>query len=168
MKISNCVECGFYTSLNSKGLCSECVFKKNHQGKSRIEVYQERSKVNIKPKKKTVSIGRKTTRYERDQRNLEILRKDIETYEKVFNLKKPFCEECGKKLCTIFRYDDFIVDRFRFSHILSKGAYPEHRHNLLNFNLLCFDCHQKWDHGDKESMKIFETNKKIIEQILNY
>lgn len=51
-----CTSCGNDTFLqNKKGQCGECVFKKNHGGKSRQEVYQERQekkvikKYNIQP-----------------------------------------------------------------------------------------------------------------------
>lgn len=167
MIFENCTECGRPTILNSKGLCPNCVFKKNHSGKSQVEIYQERSKANIKVKKKSDSI--KQNLIKKKEKHDALIKEDEKTYEEVFGSKPPYCEECSTRLSSIFRNDEgFVVDRFRFSHILSKGAYPEHRHNILNFNLLCFNCHQKWDHGDKESMRIFEENKKIIAQILNY
>lgn len=37
-----------------------------------------------------------------------------------------------------------------FSHIKSKGAYPELRLDETNIQLLCLPCHQAYDQGTKE------------------
>ena len=77
------------------------------------------------------------------------LKLDEETYKKVYNSSEKrmgfaFCEECGKILSNSFRDSSGkIVNRFQYSHILSKGAFPEYRHNILNFNILCQDHHQQ-------------------------
>ena len=48
------------------------------------------------------------------------------------------------------------------SHILSKGAHPEMAHDPRNVNILSFDAHQKWETGNRETMRIFEENQLII------
>jgi hypothetical protein len=101
------------------------------------------------------------------------LKLDEETYKKVYNSSEKrmgfaFCEECGKILSNSFRDSSGkIVNRFQYSHILSKGAFPEYRHNTLNFNILCQDHHQQWETGDRKSMKIYEKNQKVIEILKN-
>jgi hypothetical protein len=49
-----------------------------------------------------------------------------------------------------------------FSHILSKGSQPKLRHVKANINILCLECHQKWEFGDKKSMDIYPANEQII------
>ena len=49
--------------------------------------------------------------------------------------------------------------RYRYSHIIPKSISPELRHSIDNINHLCMSCHQKWDFGDKKSMKIYPKNK---------
>lgn len=97
----------------------------------------------------------------------KVLKEDESTYYTVFMCKKHECEECGSPLTKKFKDDKGkIIDRWQYSHILSKGAHPKLRNNPLNFNRLCFDCHQKWEFGDRKSMKIFIDNQFIIEKLL--
>ena len=62
-------------------------------------------------------------------------------------------------------------ERYMFSHILSKGSNPAFRHDKDNINILCLECHQVWEFGDKKSMGIYPENEEIIqmlrEKILN-
>lgn len=95
--------------------------------------------------------------------------KDEEFYELLWNSKPHYCEECD-----IFLGDDFrdengnVINRFRYSHILPKGGqYGEFRHRLENGNLLCLKHHEEWEHGDRTSMRIYQSNKPIIELMLN-
>jgi len=85
-------------------------------------------------------------------------------YKKIFDASDHKCEECGKSLNTEFRdFEGRIIARWRYSHILPKSIYPEFRHEELNINNLCFECHQEWENGDKQSMMIYLTNQKRIE-----
>jgi len=103
----------------------------------------------------------------------EIVKKDEETYEKVFNnADKLFnfvrCEECDLLLTTSFRDKKGKVNnRFMYSHILTKGAFPEHRHNEENFLLLCRDCHNRYEFGDRSNMKTYPKAEKIMNKLLN-
>ena len=56
------------------------------------------------------------------------------------------CSECGKSI---------EFDRSHCAHILSKGAFPQHRCNPENIVILCFDCHQTFDFESRESMAIW-------------
>ena len=49
-----------------------------------------------------------------------------------------------------------------FSHILSKGSQPRLRHNKENVNILCLQCHQSWEFGDKKAMRIYPSNEIMI------
>jgi len=89
---------------------------------------------------------------------------DTSTYLKVWNNKPHECEECGKWLEYAVQ-ENVIKDRSVFSHILSKGAFPEHRNNVENFNLLCFEHHQQYEFGNRKSMKIFKNNELIIDKL---
>lgn len=68
-----------------------------------------------------------------------------------------FCEECGK----------FIPcpSAVNVSHILTRGAHPEKAHDPRNVNILCYECHARWENGDRQNMKIYEKNQKIIEKL---
>lgn len=65
------------------------------------------------------------------------------------------CEECGKPIN--------FPSAVNVSHILSRGAHPDKAHDPRNVNILCFDCHAKWENGDRKSMRIYTKNEKIIE-----
>lgn len=85
-----------------------------------------------------------------------VLLKDLEVYSQIWNTKPHVCEEC----------DSFLGNEPKkefFSHILPKGKYPSLRHDLENFNLLCFDCHYKWEFLNKKGMKIYQLNLERIE-----
>jgi len=100
------------------------------------------------------------------KKSLVKIRKDNETYKLVWMSRPHNCEECD-----VFLGDDFddvngkVIDRFRYSHILTKGAFPEHRHNIMNFNLLCLKCHEEWENGAKEKMSIWDKNERVIEKL---
>lgn len=76
-------------------------------------------------------------------------------YKLAWDLKKvKQCEECNTVLRTF--------SRSYISHILSKGAFPSLRHNLDNYSLLCFQCHQTYEFGNRKSMNIYPKIEKII------
>lgn len=51
------------------------------------------------------------------------------------------------------------------SHILSRGAHPDMAHDPRNINILCPEMHERWENGDREGMRIFEGNQRIIEML---
>lgn len=180
IKLGICKKCGKEGQVNSRQLCSDCVFKESHGGESRIEVYSKRREIKRfnevkikvngiydyqkKPRKKRLNLLKK----EKLDKRKEILRKDEETYEAVFNSRPNKCEECGAWLPPMFRDDEgHIVARHQYSHIISKGADGEFRHNSKNFNRLCQLHHYIWEFGDRKSMKIYEGNQIIIQQLHN-
>lgn len=69
------------------------------------------------------------------------------------------CSEC---ITPLRQYSAVYV-----SHIISRGAAPEAAHDLRNVNILCFDCHNKWEHKTtRTSMRIYPSNQRIIEELL--
>lgn len=51
------------------------------------------------------------------------------------------------------------------SHILTRGAHPEMAHDPRNVNILCLASHNKWENGNRYAMRIYQSNKLIIEQL---
>lgn len=81
---------------------------------------------------------------------------DKKFYEELWSERPHYCEECDKHLGETWA-------KYMFSHILSKGSQPKLRHNKDNINILCLECHQKWEFGDKKSMNIYPGNERMIE-----
>ena len=48
------------------------------------------------------------------------------------------CENCGKPIPNPWATN--------VSHILSRGSHPEMAHDPRNVNILCWECHQKFEH----------------------
>jgi len=167
-KFGVCIQCGYSKLLNAKSICPDCVFMNNHDGKTKIEVYNAMKIRNSKNKsKKKRNIHQVCQRTKKKEERDIILQKDRETYLKVFENNPPFCEECGTKLPEEFEtWEGRIIMVSQYSHILTKGAHKEFRHNPKNFNRLCQIHHDQWEFGDREKMKIYETNQKIIEELL--
>ena len=129
------------------------------------ERYRERAKK--KPPKKIKWLKRSPIK-KNTAKTRKKIKEDEKVYELLWNSKPHYCEECGKFLGDDFRSESgFVIDKFRYSHILTKGSHPEHRHNLTNFNILCLEHHQQWEVGDRSKMKIFENNVKIMERLKN-
>lgn len=168
-KTGTCIECNRPNrSINSKGLCSMCVYKKNHGGKSQVEILVEKQRLKIrKPFKVNGRI-----KQERLERRREIHRMDRELYKYIFDTRPHECEECGRTLPSIFSIVDevsgisSIVCIEQYSHIMTKGAFPEFRHHKKNINRLCREHHDQWEFGDRQNMKIFASNQITIQEIL--
>lgn len=168
--IDICTGCGKEKFLVNKthNLCDGCNFFRLH-GKTRFEAAKE--KQSNKPQKvyklkRTPLKPSKNNQYLRNsklEKVRERINKDRETYFKVFSNRPNKCENCDSPLPNQFEDEDGnIMYISQFSHILGKGAFPEYRHEVWNFNRLCHVCHQVWDFGDKKSMKIYEKNKKTV------
>ena len=70
--------------------------------------------------------------------------------------KPNICEECGKPI----RY----ASATNVSHILTRGSRPECAHDPRNANILCFECHSRWEHTTtRKGMNICHKNEKTIE-----
>ena len=51
------------------------------------------------------------------------------------------------------------------SHILTRGAHPEMANDPRNINILCLPMHERWGHGDRKRMRIYQKNQKIIDKL---
>lgn len=96
------------------------------------------------PKPEKVLKISKPYRYERKATG------EADLFRKVWATRKHECEHFGVKL-----QNPPLVSYF--SHIKSKGAYPELRLRADNIQLLCADCHRIFDQGTKEQ---FEKRKR--------
>lgn len=97
--------------------------------------------------------------YKPSKKLKNIRAKDREVYDIVWRTKPHYCEECYVHIREASPHN--------FSHILSKGAEPRARHLIRNFNLLCFNCHNKWEFGKRSEMRIYKKNVEIIQSIKN-
>lgn len=128
--------------LNAKGVCPDCTYFKNHNGKTRQEVANERikSKSYIKPQQKV---------YRRKKTG------ELDLFKEIWGEREHVCKNCKDELSENVPIQTFVS---YFSHQKSKGAYPELRLNKTNIDLNCPICHHLWDHGDKE--KFYQRTKK--------
>ena len=74
---------------------------------------------------------------------------------------KPLvCENCGKPIRN--------PSATNVSHILTRGAHPEMAFDPRNINILCWECHNAWEHKNtrwKLRMWFVEKNERTIEQL---
>ncbi len=153
----SCKKCGLEKELVNKHfkLCRECNNERLYGNKFGKRYDMSTSKK--KPLKRTKN----------KSRTKEKILKDEEFYEKCFNNSNHRCEECNKSLPKKFRNEDGrVLARFRYSHIVPKSVAPKLRHNILNINHLCLECHQEWENGAKHLMKIFAKNYELFPQFL--
>lgn len=108
---------------NTRSECEDCVYVKNHGGKTRYEVYRK----NSKPKK-----YKKTG--------------ELEFFVEIWNERPHYCVKCSKWLGNDLK-------PIFFSHIKSKGAYPELRKDKDNIELLCAECHHIYEFGDRSKLE---------------
>lgn len=73
----------------------------------------------------------------------------------VWEHKPHRCEECLKPLRN--------YSAVYCSHILTRGSFPEMAHDARNINILCFEHHSCWENGDRERMRIYPENMRLIE-----
>jgi len=91
------------------------------------------------------------------------IKKDESTYLEVWNTRVHTCEECGADLGDEFKDEFGRIQKHIYSHILTKGAFPEFRNNPENFNLLCLRHHQEWEFGNRDKMHINKQNQKTVD-----
>lgn len=117
-----CSKCGKvrYIVNRTKCLCDDCNYRRLHDGKSRREVALERNSYKVSRKKTPTG--------------------ELALFREIWNEREHVCVRCGKRLMEPMRVH-------YFSHIKSKGAYPELRLCKDNIELLCIECHQKYEFG---------------------
>jgi len=82
---------------------------------------------------------------------------DTQFYKEIWEERPHRCIECGEPLR--------VFMAINFSHILTKKSYPSYRHDKRNIDLLCFGHHQKWEFGDRKSMKIWKKNEPLMQEL---
>jgi hypothetical protein len=157
-------------------LCDNCNYFRLH-GKTKFAALLEKTRdkplvVKQKPmkkrRKKTLNEKSKVSQQIRKEKRADVVRKDRETYFKVFMTKAHKCEECDAPLPDQFEDEEGrVIFPTQYSHILSKGAHTRFRNNPINFNRLCDVHHAQWEFGKREEMKIYESNQIIIQQLYN-
>lgn len=124
-KFDICLDCGKvrFIANRTKQLCEECNYKRLHNGKSKVEVAIEKSKLKpIKPRKAT---GEK------------------ELFMEIWAERPHRCVKCGVTLPEPMK-------AVYFSHKKSKGAFPELRLEKDNIELCCPECHYKYEFGNRK------------------
>lgn len=174
-----CNGCGVISMIQNKKywLCGECVFKKNHHGKSRQEVYKERhdkkevkkhkaEKSNtlhpanlVEKLKKVFSIKKISNKRANVEKELHAVYKEIDQE------REPVCESCDRG------------DRpLSHSHLLSRYTRPDLICEKDNIRLHCFGtvggpektCHEKWSDFDcleVKEMLDFKENLEYIKEV---
>lgn len=70
------------------------------------------------------------------------------------------CENCGRRI--------EHPTATNVSHILTRGSHPEMAHDPRNINVLCFECHNLWEHKTTRNrlrLWFVEKNERTIEQL---
>lgn len=133
-RFGECSVCKKHTYIQNKKnqMCRECVYKKNHGGKSRSEVALERRK------KSQSKVTRKRSNYTYKRKSTG----ERELFIEIWMERDHICNNCKAYLGNEPKVHFF-------SHIKSKGSRPDLRLSKSNIQLLCYDCHYALDHrGD--------------------
>lgn len=150
------------------GLCQECNNERLHGSKfgkaykvtsnkpTLLKSYPKLTSRKRKPKQRKSLFSPIKT----DVRNrIDMYELDNIFYKKCFDSFNHRCEECNTELPDIFENEDgFVINRWRYSHIIPKSTAPELRHDINNINDLCLACHMEWENGDKKKMNIYKGN----------
>jgi 5-methylcytosine-specific restriction endonuclease McrA len=145
-------------------LCAECMYIKKH-GESRHKAYMERAKAKspkiyvlkrqpIKPKK-NYKLKQATFKQQTINQALSELKKEIEL--EALQSNEYFCKGCG---CSNGGLDK--------SHILSIGQYKQFELVKRNIQLLCRECHMKWESGNiaiMSQLNCFQDNLDIVKSL---
>jgi hypothetical protein len=137
-----------YIQNKTKNLCSDCIYKRSHQGKTQIEVQYEKNREKSE-QRNSISGTNQRDRNKVGNYNSKssIRRKGLKTtgeremFLEIWEERPHFCTnpKCrtflGNEPKTVF-----------FSHIKPKSVYSELRLVKSNVRLLCFSCHFDADH----------------------
>ena len=80
-------------------------------------------------------------------------------YRYCWDIYPHVCSECLKPLR---QYSAVYI-----SHIKTRGSHPALAHDCRNVNILCFEHHSMWENGNRERMRIYPGNQRIIEELIN-
>lgn len=103
-------------------LCDDCNYRRLHGGMSRAEVARKRRKPRNRQKTGELAL-----------------------FIEIWGSRPHYCVKCGKWL------GNDPKPAF-FSHIKSKGARPDLRLDPNNIELLCEECHHKYEFGKRNEL----------------
>jgi hypothetical protein len=155
-----------YIQNKKHHLCSECVYRKNHDGRSRQDIYKERADnaIVIKDEKHLKHVMKRFTKKQK-----EINAKYLLTCIKMDNNSEPICSGC-------LRHQGGDI-KLSHSHIISrndcKGIGREeliYDANNLRYHCMTFGnhegCHQKWESPVKRHLLAdYEKNMEYIKSV---
>lgn len=113
----------------------------------------------IKRKKKPVSyFEKKQTKPKKPIKTTENQREkyiqDLNFNSRIWGAREHVCAECGKPIPPPWT-------KANFSHYLNKNRWRKLRYCAENIDILCFDCHQRWEFGtDHMTMKIYDEDRR--------
>lgn len=79
-------------------------------------------------------------------------------YRYCWDIYPHVCAECCKPLR---QYSAVYI-----SHIKTRGSHPQMAHDVRNVNILCFEHHSMWENGNRERMRIYHGNQRIIRELM--
>jgi hypothetical protein len=137
-KVGTCKQCEKENRyINSRFICSDCTYQNNHNGKTMQQVTIEKQK--LKESKQIKRTVRKPLKQKFKNPTGE---RDL-----FLEIWKEREHICSNKDCRKYLGDEPCVQYF--SHIKSKGAYPELRLDKSNIEILCGECHYQEEFGTK-------------------
>lgn len=92
-------------------------------------------------------------------RGSDIMAANERFFRWIWNHKLHYCEECMKPLNG--------YSAVYCSHIITRGSHPEMAHDPRNINILCFEHHNNWENGNRERMRIYPANQRMIKELIN-
>jgi 5-methylcytosine-specific restriction endonuclease McrA len=167
-----CSGCSLPKPIQNKkhNLCTDCVFKKNHNGLTQAEVYSERekSRASIKSINKievinSTNIVKKSKRKKKTKSSQQLRQEEIDIQIKL--LKEQIRQEAinnDNYHCVGCMKTSYILD---CSHIISVKQEKSLELVKENIQLLCRDCHIKWESWEFEKMSslyCFKSNLEFI------
>lgn len=67
---------------------------------------------------------------------------------------------CAETMRPLHQYSAAYV-----SHIMTRGAHPDMAHDPRNVNILSVEMHNRWENGDRQNMRIYQSNLLIIRML---
>ncbi len=158
-----CSSCNKFPVINRKHmLCQICNHKRLHPNEPK-KIYKPIRKILRKNK----AFNRDQESIKKQKQSQKAIRK-ITDKQKLIRLqdKKIFLEIWSERehICVCCNQELLFPNTWYFSHVVSKGALPQARHDKENIVLKCDKCHFEWEHGDRN--KLF--NKEILFELAFY
>lgn len=135
---------------NSRGVCTDCVYAKNHGGKSKREVYLGRSN-STKKKEKNTQFGFTS-------------QKVLFEFIWMSNKDSKSNHYCWLTGLPLDKFIGTIFESWIFAHVLAKGRFPKWKLNPTNIKLLHPKVHEKVDNytSDMEGKTFKIDGKEVI------